>query len=106
MDTTANATSTEPLLLRDDANGISTLTLNRPKQFNALSMALLDALQSALDEVAVDPAIRVVIIAANGKAFCPGHDLKEMLANRTAASWSARAISPWRRAMRASRRPA
>ena len=85
MDTTANATSTEPLLLRDDANGISTLTLNRPKQFNALSMALLDALQSALDEVAVDPAIRVVIIAANGKAFCPGHDLKEMLANRTQA---------------------
>ncbi len=83
MDTNANTTSTEPLLLRDHANGIATLTLNRPKQFNALSMAMLDALQCALDEVAADPAIRVVIIAANGKAFCPGHDLKEMLANRT-----------------------
>ena len=73
----------DDLILRADSGGIATLTLNRPQQFNALSMDMLNALQAALDGVAADPAIRVVIIAANGKAFCPGHDLKEMLANRT-----------------------
>ena len=82
MDTTTPATS-DKILLRSDAGGLATLTLNRPKQFNALSMDMLDALQAALDDVAADPSIRVVVIAANGKAFCPGHDLKEMLANRT-----------------------
>ncbi len=76
-------TPDEPLVLRSDADGIATLTLNRPKQFNALSMDMLDALQAALDAIASDPSVRVVVIAANGKAFCPGHDLKEMLANRT-----------------------
>ena len=77
------AVNQDPLMLRNDTGGLTTLTLNRPKQFNALSMDMLDALQAALDNIADDPSIRVVIIAANGKAFCPGHDLKEMLANRT-----------------------
>ena len=77
------ASSHDEMLLRAQSGGVATLTLNRPKQFNALSMEMLDALQAALDDVAADPAIRVVVIAANGKAFCPGHDLKEMLANRT-----------------------
>jgi enoyl-CoA hydratase/carnithine racemase len=67
-----------PVLLRHDDDGIVTLTLNRPKQYNALSADLLTALQSSLDDIAQDEAIRVVIIAANGKAFCAGHDLKEM----------------------------
>jgi len=71
-----------PVVVRADAGGIATLTLNRPRQFNALSLELLEALQAALDAVAHDPSVRVVVIAANGKAFCPGHDLKEMLANR------------------------
>src|SRR5512134_4005470 len=75
-------TTVEPLVLRADAGGIATLTLNRPRQFNALSMEMLDALQAALDALADDRSVRVVVIAANGKAFCPGHDLKEMLANR------------------------
>jgi enoyl-CoA hydratase/carnithine racemase len=83
MDTSATTPQTEPILIYRDAGGTTTLTLNRPKQFNALSMDMLDALQAALDGVADDPAVRVVVIAANGKAFCPGHDLKEMLANRT-----------------------
>jgi len=83
MDTTANSTSTESILLRTDSGGLTTLTLNRPQQFNALSMDMLDALEKAIDDIAGDPSIRVVVIAANGKAFCPGHDLKEMLANRT-----------------------
>ena len=74
---------TEPPVVRGDAGGVATLTLNRPAKFNALSMDILDALMSALDAVARDSSVRVVVIAANGKAFCPGHDLKEMLANRT-----------------------
>lgn len=71
-------TPEEPILLRRDHNGVTTLTLNRPKQFNALSQAMLTALQSELDDIAQNPAVRVVVIAANGKAFCAGHDLKEM----------------------------
>lgn len=74
--------TTEALVLRSDAAGIATLTLNRPEKFNALSMDVLDAFQAALDRVAADSSVRVVVIAGNGKAFCPGHDLKEMLANR------------------------
>ena len=70
-----------PLLLRDDAGGIATLTLNRPAQFNAISGAMLAALQDALDAIAADRDVRVVLIAGAGRAFCPGHDLKEMLAN-------------------------
>jgi len=82
MDTAAPTATTEPILLRSDAGGMTTLTLNRTRQFNALSMAMLDALQEAIDAIAADRTVRVVVIAANGKAFCPGHDLKEMLANR------------------------
>lgn len=66
------------LLLREDAGGIATLTLNRPDQYNALSAALLAELQAAVDTIAGDPAIRVVVIAGAGKAFCAGHDLKEI----------------------------
>jgi enoyl-CoA hydratase/carnithine racemase len=69
-----------PLLFERDARGVVTLTLNRPKSFNALSEAMLDALQSALDRVATDEQARVVVIGATGKAFCAGHDLKEMRA--------------------------
>ena len=83
MNTTAPATTHDPIVLRSDGGGITTLSLNRPRQFNALSMEMLDALQAALDAIAGDPSARVVVIAAEGKAFCPGHDLKEMLTNRT-----------------------
>lgn len=68
------------VLLRADRDGIATLTLNRPAQYNALSEALLAALQGALDEIREDRAVRVVVLAAAGKAFCAGHDLKEMRA--------------------------
>jgi enoyl-CoA hydratase/carnithine racemase len=71
-------------LLRDDAQGVATLTLNRPAQFNAINGAMLTELQTALDAIAADPAVRVVVIAGAGRAFCPGHDLKELLANSTA----------------------
>lgn len=71
----------QEVLLRSDLDGIATLTLNRPTQFNALSDELLDALQAELNAIASDVSIRVVVIAGAGKAFCAGHDLKEMRAN-------------------------
>lgn len=72
----------EVLLMRENrADGVTRLTLNRPAQFNPLSVAMLEALQTELDAISADPAIRVVVIAGQGKAFCAGHDLREMRAN-------------------------
>ncbi len=71
----------EPLLLRHVEAGVATLTLNRPAQFNSLSEELLAALQHALDDAAGDASLRAVVIAGAGKAFCAGHDLKQMRAN-------------------------
>jgi enoyl-CoA hydratase/carnithine racemase len=69
------------LVLREtDAHGVVTVTLNRPLAFNALSEGMLSALQQAFDDVATDSAARVVVLAAAGRAFCAGHDLKEMRA--------------------------
>ncbi len=68
------------LLQAKDERGVVTLTMNRPASFNALSEEMLAALQEALDGVARDESARVVVLAANGKAFCPGHNLKEMIA--------------------------
>ena len=70
--------STEEILLREDKNGAVYLTLNRPDKFNTLSEAMLAALQRELDAIAVDPAVRCVVIGAKGKGFCAGHDLREM----------------------------
>jgi enoyl-CoA hydratase/carnithine racemase len=72
----------QPILLRDDADGIATLTLNNPARRNSLSPAMLGALGEALEALAGERAVKVVIIAANGPAFCAGHDLKEMTAHR------------------------
>ena len=71
----------EPVLLRRDEDGIAWLTLNRPAQRNALSIALMDALQGQIDAIAKDGKIKVVVIAGAGPGFCAGHDLKEMRAN-------------------------
>jgi enoyl-CoA hydratase/carnithine racemase len=70
----------EKLLLRSDNSGVATLTLNRPKQYNALSEELLAELQSALEAIEKDTSVRVVVIAGSGSAFCAGHDLKQMRA--------------------------
>lgn len=78
MSAPAGQVAEERILLRADADGVATLTLNRPGQYNALSEAMLTELQSALDAIAADDAVRVVILAGSGKAFCAGHDLKEM----------------------------
>ncbi|HMM54622.1 MAG TPA: enoyl-CoA hydratase [Candidatus Desulfobacillus sp.] len=71
----------EPQLLRADEGGVATLTLNRPSQFNSLSEALIEELAAALDAIAEDRSVRVVVLAGAGKAFCAGHDLKEMRAH-------------------------
>jgi len=81
-----NATAEAPLVLRTDrADGLTTLTLNRPGQFNSLSQAMLAALQAELNAIAASASVRVVVIAGAGKAFCAGHDLKEMRANHSKA---------------------
>ncbi len=85
--------STDPtdavLLHQSDVRGVHTLTLNTPRNFNALSSAMLDALQRALDAVAGDERARALVIAANGRAFCAGHDLREMRANPDLAYYQA-----------------
>ncbi|WP_282609227.1 enoyl-CoA hydratase [Pelagibius sp. Alg239-R121] len=68
------------ILLRSDADGIATLTLNRPKQYNALSTGLMTEVQKALDNLREDRSVKIVILEAAGKGFCAGHDLKEMRA--------------------------
>ena len=79
-------TAAEPILRHEvDGRGVHTLTLNTPQAFNALSEAMLAALSAALDRVAADEHARVVVLAAAGKAFCAGHNLKEMKAQPTEA---------------------
>ncbi len=78
---TATVLSQDALVLRQTKAGVATLTLNRPKQYNALSQAMLAALQAELDGVAADKTVRAVVIAGGGPAFCAGHDLKEMRAH-------------------------
>jgi len=80
-----NAPVTMPVLLREDADGIAILTLNRPQQRNSLSEALIAALTAGLADIANDKRVRVVILAANGPAFSAGHDMKEMTARRADA---------------------
>jgi len=72
--------SQEPILLREDRDGIRTLTMNRPQQMNLLTGEMLSALQKAFDEISSNREIRVVILAGTGKGFCAGHDLKEIKA--------------------------
>ena len=72
------------LLLREDQDGVTTLTLNRPESGNSLSHALVDELQETFRGIAENPSIRVVVLTANGKLFCTGHDLKESLNTKQA----------------------
>ena len=72
--------SPDVVLQRSVEDGIATLVLNRPRQYNALSRALLDALHAEIDALARDESVGVVIITGAGRAFCAGHDLKELRA--------------------------
>jgi enoyl-CoA hydratase/carnithine racemase len=85
MSKPARSPETKPqdtVLLREDKDGIATLTLNRPAARNALNEELMDALVAALQTIGGDRSVRAVILAANGPVFCAGHDLKEMTARR------------------------
>ena len=92
----SQAKHNEPILLRSDAGGVATLTLNRPDARNALSTDLMHALQDELDAIAKDASVRVVVIAGAGPGFCAGHDMRELRANPTEAFY--------RRAFKASSR--
>jgi enoyl-CoA hydratase/carnithine racemase len=72
--------SDQAVLLREDRDGVCTLTFNRPQQMNLLTAEMLSALQNAFDHISSDPKTRVVILAATGKGFSAGHDLKEIKA--------------------------
>jgi enoyl-CoA hydratase/carnithine racemase len=82
---TSAPTGNAPTVLYSAANGVATVTLNRPRQYNALSSELLEALEAAFEQIGADDDVRVVVLAASGAAFSSGHDLKEMMANRNEA---------------------
>src|SRR5258708_3198626 len=81
MSTVTTMDDTAPLILQSQRAGIALVTLNRPAQFNALSEDMLAALESAFTQIAADASIRVVVLAGAGRAFCAGHDLKQMRAH-------------------------
>ncbi|MEJ8295660.1 enoyl-CoA hydratase [Delftia tsuruhatensis] len=82
MNASTHPSEASPLLdVQRDARGVVRLTLNDPQRFNALGEQMLTQLQQALDDVARDESVRVVVLAAAGKAFCAGHNLKDMAAH-------------------------
>jgi enoyl-CoA hydratase/carnithine racemase len=81
MSVSGVAANSEPLVLLERKGAVAHLTLNRPAQYNALSMQMLAALHGALDALAADSSVRVVVLGGAGGAFCAGHDLKQMKAN-------------------------
>ena len=91
----------QPFVLSRVADGIATLTLNRPERFNPLSHQMIAAIQAELDAIASDPSVRVVILAAEGKGFCAGHDLKEMRAHTGDKIWQQGLFDACSRMMRA-----
>jgi len=87
MHADATLAAEEPFVLTTVASGVATLTLNRPQRFNPLSSQMIAALHAELRVIAGNPAVRVVILAAEGKGFCAGHDLKEMRAHSDDKNW-------------------
>jgi enoyl-CoA hydratase/carnithine racemase len=83
----ATLAAEEPFVLTTVANGVATLTLNRPQRFNPLSSQMIAAMQAELNAIAANRSVRIVILAAEGKGFCAGHDLKEMRAHTHDNSW-------------------
>ena len=76
---------TEAPLFRADADGVTTLTFNRPQARNALSRSMIAAVQHELDAIREDPSVRAVVIAAKGPAYCAGHDMRELRSNNSRA---------------------
>ena len=82
--------SDAPYVLRSDTGPVTTLTLNRGERFNPLSLAMIEALGDAIERLATDRDVRVVVLAASGRGFCAGHDLKEMRTNADDSAWQQR----------------
>jgi enoyl-CoA hydratase/carnithine racemase len=82
---TARVSAADPVLLRETIGPIALLTLNRPAARNSLSEALIEALSGSLSAIAQNASVRAVVLAANGPAFCAGHDLKELSSRRSDA---------------------
>jgi enoyl-CoA hydratase/carnithine racemase len=95
----ADVSAADALLLTTREAGIARVTLNRPDRFNPLSSAMVGALQAELDAIAADPLVRVVILAANGRGFCAGHDLREMRAHVGDKAWQRRLFDDCSRMM-------
>ena len=93
------ATATEPFVVSNRDAGIATLTLNRGGRFNPLSSDMIAALQAELDRIAVDPDVRVVVLASTGRGFSAGHDLKEMRLHAGDAAWQRRLFDDCSRMM-------
>lgn len=83
--TSQQSSGTEPLVLLEQADGVATLTLNRPRARNALSLDMIAALKTSVDTVSADDSVSAVIVAGSGPGFCAGHDLKELTAHRSDA---------------------
>lgn len=94
-------TQAQPFVLTQLTNGIATLTLNRPERFNPLSSDMIAAIHAELNSISRNPAARVVILAAEGKGFCAGHDLKEMRAHSGDKTWQRRLFDDCSRMMMA-----
>jgi enoyl-CoA hydratase/carnithine racemase len=99
MEAQSAASSQPPLVLEEKNGGVVRLTLNRGERFNPLSSEMIAALQRAVDGAAADPEARVVVLAAAGRGFCAGHDLKEMRAHSSDAAWQARLFEDCNRLM-------
>ncbi len=84
-ETAAHENPSEPAVVRRDKHGVARLTLNRPRQYNALSLGMMQAIQAELNALAKDTSVRAVILAGAGKGFCAGHDLKELRADTSRA---------------------
>lgn len=92
-------TASEPLVRAIRTGSVATLTLNRGQRFNPLSAAMIAALQTELDDVARDSTVQVVVIAAEGRGFCAGHDLKEMRTHAADHAWQRRLFDDCSRMM-------
>ena len=99
MSIAAVETASEPLVLSARDGGVTTLTLNHGARFNPLSSAMIAALHAELDAVAADEQVRVVVLAAEGRGFCAGHDLKEMRLHATERGWQRRLFDDCSRMM-------
>jgi enoyl-CoA hydratase/carnithine racemase len=99
MDAQMNPSASEALVLEQRDGGVAWLTLNRGDHFNPLSSAMITALDGALAALSADTSVRAIVLAANGKGFCAGHDLKEMRAHASDNAWQRRLFDDCSRMM-------